>query len=550
MTTEADAVSPSVPRSLRWVCAVVLLTALSVFVLVRVPLVSVPLERDEGEYAYIAQRLLEGEVPYRDAFDQKPPATFFAYAAAFSLFGPSIEGIHLFLHAWTAATALALFGCVRRREGPLAAAFAVLLFAVLSANPKLTGNAANTELFMLLPMVTSVYCLLRALDSPTQLRWWIGCGALAAAACWFKQVAVTNALFVATVATWHFGRPSSRDLATLARAWAGLVVGALLASAPVLLGFAAAGAWRPFVDAVFWHNLRYSQSVGPAQGFEMIVHRLSEQAPSLAMCWALALLALFVLRRKHDSSRGFWLGWWIASAMGVSVGFFFRPHYFFQALPALVVLAGCILGAMAERLLARGGVVTGAGIAALIAVAIMPPIFANRTILWAGDPDEVSRAIYGMNPFPESVEIGRYIRRTSDPDDRVYIVGSEPQILFYAERESATRYIFFYPLTGAYPDALERQREVMAEVVAARPRYVVWVNLQSSLLKSANTELHVFDASRELLGREYGLEFLALPTPEGGSYEFVHGAEARDLMTAAGERAESAPWVAVYRRRG
>ena len=232
------------------------------------------------------------------------------------------------------------------------------------------------------------------------------------------------------------------------------------------------------------------------------------------------------------------------------MGFFFRPHYFFQALPALVVLAGCILGAMAERLLARGGVVTGAGIAALIAVAIMPPIFANRTILWAGDPDEVSRAIYGMNPFPESVEIGRYIRRTSDPDDRVYIVGSEPQILFYAERESATRYIFFYPLTGAYPDALERQREVMAEVVAARPRYVVWVNLQSSLLKSANTELHVFDASRELLGREYGLEFLALPTPEGGSYEFVHGAEARDLMTAAGERAESAPWVAVYRRRG
>jgi hypothetical protein len=531
------------------VCAVLLFTALSAFVLVRVPLVSVPLERDEGEYAYIAQRLLEGELPYRDAFDQKPPATFFAYAAAFSLFGPSVEGIHLFLHAWTAVTALALFGCVRLREGSLAAAFAVLLFSVLSANPKLTGNAANTELFMLLPMVTSVYCLLRALDSPMQLRWWIVCGALAAAACWFKQVAVTNALFVAAVAAWHFGRPSSRNLAALARAWTGLVVGALLASAPVLLGFAAAGAWRPFVDAVFWHNIRYSQSVGLAQGFEMLVHRLSEQAPSLAMCWALALLALYVLRRNRGSSCGFWLGWWIASAMGVSVGFFFRPHYFFQALPALVVLAGCILGAMAERLLARGGVVTGAGIAALIAVAIVPPIVANRTILWAGDPDEVSRAIYGMNPFPESVEIGRYIHRTSDPDDRVFIVGSEPQILFYAERASATRYIFFYPLTGSYPDALDRQREVMAEVAATRPRYVVWVNLRSSLLKSANTELHVFEASRELLSREYGLEFLALPTPEGDSYEFVHGAGARELMTAAGKRAESAPWIAVYRRR-
>ena len=45
-----------------------------VFVGVRAAYLDVPLERDEGEYAYIAQRALLGEVPYRDAFDQKPPA--------------------------------------------------------------------------------------------------------------------------------------------------------------------------------------------------------------------------------------------------------------------------------------------------------------------------------------------------------------------------------------------------------------------------------------------------------------------------------------------
>ena len=71
---------------------------------------------------------------------------------------------------------------------------------------------------------------------------------------------------------------------------------------------------------------------------------------------------------------------------------------------------------------------------------------------------------------------------TSGPEDRVYIVGSEPQIFFYAERASATRYIFFYPLTGDYPDVLERQREVAAEVALARPRYVVWVESSRRLL--------------------------------------------------------------------
>jgi hypothetical protein len=550
VTIEADAASPCLQRRLQWACAVVLFAAVVAFVLVRVPLVSVPLERDEGEYAYIAQRLLEGEIPYRDAFDQKPPATFFVYAAALSLFGASVEGIHLFLHAWTAATAFALFGCVRRRGGDLAAAFAVLLFSILSANPKLTGNAANTELFMLLPMVASIYCLLRAMDSRASPWWWLASGVLAAAACWFKQVAVTNALFVAAVAAWHFGRPPARDLAALARAWTSLVAGALLASAPVLLGFAAAGAWRPFVDAVFWHNVRYAQSVGLLQGFEMLGYRLSEQAPSLAVCWALALLALLVPKRIGGSIRGFWLGWWIASAIGVSVSFHFRPHYFFQALPALVVLAGLFLAAMTEWLLTRDRALAGGGLAASVAIAALPPIVANRELLLASDPEAISRSIYSMNPFPESVEIGRYIRQTSEPDDRIYIVGSEPQILFYAERASATRYIFFYPLTGSYPDVLERQREVVADISATRPLYVVWVNLRSSLLRSDVTEPYVFDASRDLIGREYRLELLVLPAMAGDSYDFVYGAEAREMMKAAGKRAESAAWIALYRRRG
>jgi len=549
VTNDAASASPSAQRNLRWACAVLLFAAIAVFVLVRVPLVSVPLERDEGEYAYIAQRLLAGDVPYRDAFDQKPPAIFFVYAAALALFGSSVEGIHLFLHAWTAATALALFGCVRRRGSAVAAAFAVLLFSVVSADPKLTGNAANTELFMLLPMVASVYCLLRASDSGASSGWWIATGALAATACWFKQVAVTNALFAAAVAAWQFGRPSSRDVAALARSWAGLVAGAVLASAPVLLGFAAAGAWRPFVDAVFLHNVRYSRNVGPLQGLEILGERLSEQAPSLAVCWALAVLAPILLRRRRGSKSGFWLAWLIVSMLGVSVGFYFRPHYFFQVLPAFAVLAGLTLGVMGERLMMRGGWLAAAGFGVLIAMAVLPPIVANRTILMASSPDEISRAIYGMNPFPESVRIGNHIRLTSEPGDRVYIVGSEPQILFYAERASATRYIFFYPLTGVYPDVLERQREVMADVAAARPLYVVWVNRYSSLLRADGAEDYVFEASRSLLARQYQLEFVVDPSMETDSYDFIYGSEARELMRAAGSRAESATWIALYRRR-
>ena len=47
----------------------------------RLPAVVQPAGGDQGLYAYVGQRILAGELPYRDAWDQKPPAIHFAYAA-------------------------------------------------------------------------------------------------------------------------------------------------------------------------------------------------------------------------------------------------------------------------------------------------------------------------------------------------------------------------------------------------------------------------------------------------------------------------------------
>jgi hypothetical protein len=48
--------------------------------LLRVPALVQPAGGDQGLYAYTAQRVNEGGVPYQAAWDQKPPGIFFAYA--------------------------------------------------------------------------------------------------------------------------------------------------------------------------------------------------------------------------------------------------------------------------------------------------------------------------------------------------------------------------------------------------------------------------------------------------------------------------------------
>jgi hypothetical protein len=153
-----------------------------------------------------------------------------------------------------------------------------------------------------------------------------------------------------------------------------------------------------------------------------------------------------------------------------------------------------------------------------------------------------------MNPFPEAREIADYIRNTSAPGDSVFVLGSEPEILFHAERRSATRYIFAYPLTGDFPDVLERQREVVRALHRERPLYIVWVQVQASLLFEPDGERHLFEEAAALVRGGYRIEFLARPGAEDGPFDFHHGSEARTLFRELMEAEGSPAWVAVFRR--
>jgi hypothetical protein len=60
---------------------------------VRLKFADVPLERDEGEYAYAGQLILHGVPPYTLAYNMKFPGTYYAYAALMAVFRP-IGGRH------------------------------------------------------------------------------------------------------------------------------------------------------------------------------------------------------------------------------------------------------------------------------------------------------------------------------------------------------------------------------------------------------------------------------------------------------------------------
>jgi hypothetical protein len=135
-----------VARSLPWIAFAVALVAVAA---VRVRLLGVPLERDEGEYAYLGSLLLHGVPPYAEAWNMKFPGIYAVYALLIGVGGANVVAIHaglLVANTWN-ALAIALLG--RRLLGPAAGAVAGAGYAAMSLSTVVLGVWSHAEPFAL-----------------------------------------------------------------------------------------------------------------------------------------------------------------------------------------------------------------------------------------------------------------------------------------------------------------------------------------------------------------------------------------------------------------
>jgi hypothetical protein len=111
--------------------------------------------------------------------------------------------------------------------------------------------------------------------------------------------------------------------------------------------------------------------------------------------------------------------------------------------------------------------------------------------------------VYQSNPFIEAVEIGKYLREHTTPSDRIAVVGSEPEIYFYANRKSATGYIYTYALMEQQPFASRMQGEMIAEIEAAKPTYLVFVSVASSWAATPASDKRILNWSVQYTAKCY-----------------------------------------------
>jgi len=469
---------------------VALLVVIVLAALVRLRVSDVPLERDEGEYAYAGRLIRQGIPPYQAAYNMKFPGTYYAYALILAIFGATPRGIHLGLLFVNAATTLLVFALGRRLLGNLAAAVAGAAFALLTLDRWSMGVFAHATHFVLLPALGGLLVLLRAAESGGAAGYF-GAGVLLGVSVLMKQHAVFFLPLGAALtfrAEWGRG---TRSPGALAKPLFSLAAGSALPLLVLIGVFAAQGVLERFWFWTFRYAGEYVSQVPLAHVLPGLLAGLGQVTATNLWLWILgaAGLAALWVGTWDAAARTFITGLLAASFLAVLPGFYFREHYFILLLPTVALGVGVAVVAL-ENALRR---LWSPGAARLLALAVFLGAAAHyvateREYLFSMTPLELCRKRYGLNPFVEAPEIARYLRERTKPSDRIAVVGSEPEIYFYADRKSATGYIYTYPLMEPQPFAARMQREMIEEIQAAYPSHLVFAKVVTSWLPRRDSD--------------------------------------------------------------
>lgn len=515
--------------------AIALVVVLVLTAIVRIRLLDLPLERDEGEYAYAGQLLLQGMPPYSLVYNMKFPGTYGAYALVMGLFGQTIGGIRLGLLVVNALTTLLLYFLTRRLFGRTTGVIAAASHALLSLTITAMGVYAHAMHFVALPAVAAMLLLAPRDDdeAPQPLRY-VAAGALLAVAVLMKQPGAAFGLFAGL---WLlFLRPKNEQTKPL-RDTLLLGAGSLAVIAALFASLAAAGVFRAFWFWTIDYAREYVTNTTWSDAMTALGTNLKNIVIMAPLLWLLAIAGGVLLftdeaLRRH---RVFTAGFVLASVAAVIPGFYFRPHYFLVMLPAVALLIAIAVTSLARRFTPRAAY-------AAFAVALAASILFEWNGFVNMPLDEITRRIYGTDPFPEAITVANYLREHTTPEDRIAVIGSEPEIYFYAQRKSASGYIYTYALMEIQKFAKRMQDEMMSEVDRSNPKYIVMVSGSGSWIRRKGSELAIFDWLQKKVQAGYVPEGV-VETLEDGTTKEAWGADALTYKPSTRNL------ITVYRRR-
>jgi 4-amino-4-deoxy-L-arabinose transferase-like glycosyltransferase len=440
-----------------------------------------PLGGDEANYAVVAQEVLSGGKLYVDALGLRPPLTYGAYAAAFSLFGQSETAIRLFALIVHAASLGLLILLAYRVAGKRAAYVTLLLGALWWGSPGLEGRSANTELFSNLLVIASACLFMSYLDRPAW-RSLLAAAFLVGLATLVKQVAVATAGAI-WLAMLSSALSRKEEMRRFVKATALLAAGVAIPWLAVLGWFGATGRLREFMAYNFQWVAGYDAVTVSGRPFlTRLSEATSEWRPEQAGLWLAALAGIFCVRPGRSRGKhAFLVAWPTLNLLVILRVGRFHEHHFLVMLPGIVILTALALMALWEEI--RSEPAGWRRPAVILAIVFL---LASLRTFAATEASLYRQIINGQMTAPgeglsyeQARDVGLRLRKISRAGDTLLVWGQAPQLYFYSGLKPACPMIAFdtwlsFEWRTGYRSAwAEREARMLKEAVDQGPTVIV-----------------------------------------------------------------------------
>ncbi len=422
--------------------------------------------RDQGIYSVVARTVLEGGMPYRDAWDFKPPGIFIVFAFARALFGSSECAIRVVEVLGLGLTGLGLVELTRRhwndaRIGMLAAVIMTLIHAQLefwhTAQPESFGGMLTIAALLFAPRQ----------NKDTTARDWFVSGVLFGLAGLLKPPLAGGAIVPLIVHAWTKVRGSDpptswkTTLRTLVRPTLLVAAGGMTPIVLCFVWFAARGALGDLYRVLFvftphYTALGWKDATITGMAYYAFTEWLQQygSVPTVGLLLALG----FGFTSKEKPLAVLTMGVITMHLVGVAMQGKFFPYHYGATWPLTAILAAFGYHRLYTLATTRKSkIVCWAFIMIVVfcrtAAKDVPESYLKRTIkrvrlLAGGLQDQRMRDELASIADVSCIRnraVANLLREKVPAERAIFVWGFEPQIYDMSGRKSASRYIYDVP---------------------------------------------------------------------------------------------------------
>jgi len=448
-----------------------------IFLQARIQLLAIPLERDEGSFAYISHWLLRGKDLYTDMLDSKLPGLYTLYAISTTLFGYNATGVHLGLLFTNIAAGIFFFLLLREVFNQYIASISTAFLLILITAPNVNGFAAHATQLLLPFLFAGCWLFWKGIRTGNLLTFFLA-GLMIGISFTIKQ---QTALFGILLAffwwplrlSWHRNTASKLPIME----WILLGAGGLIPVILTVAYFKMAGRFDEFVFWTYTQPIKLSGSMADPW-YVLLWRGIVGVNAKFELVWitAFAGLILTFFSGFKTGVKWFAILFTIFCIASIALGVAFYKHYFVVVMPAVAMCTGIALYWISQKTGKAGGII---GIAAAV-VLISVPLIARQEYYFKPDFAKIHQEAYRQNMFPELEKIGQELSKRIPEGGKLAILGSEPEVLVAANREGCSKHLMVYSMLIDPEHAQAMQDDYYTEITQCDADYVVFDVFSSS----------------------------------------------------------------------